>query len=1036
MSTNISAWSIRNPVPTLVLFLVLTLAGLFAFPLLGIDENPNIDVPAINVTVTQAGADPTELEAQVTKKIEDAVAGLGNIDQIISTVTDGSSVTRVEFVLGTDSDRATNDVRNAVSQVRQNLPKDIDEPIVQRLDWSGGPIISYSVSSAQRSVAELSNLVDQTISRAILAVPGVSQVNRIGGVNREVRVNLNPERLQALGITATEVNDQVRAFNTNLPGGRGEVGGNEQTIRTLGSAANVETLREYQIALPKGGFVSLSSLGTVTDGTGDIRKIAKINNQPAVVFTVLRSTGTVLVGVEEKVVAAVEELQKTLPSDIKLELINSVRADYIRESYSASVEAILLGALLAIVTIWAFLRDWRATLITSIALPLSLIPTFIVFKAFNYTLNFMTLLAMALVVGILVDDAIVEIENIERHQAMGKSPFRAALDASDEIGLAVVATTMSIVAVFGPVAVMTGVSGQYFRPFGVAVAASVLFSLLVARTITPMMAAYLLRDKPPTHPNPSTVPGSSRRDWLSYYYRHLLIWSLKHRIVTLLLSLVFLVSSIMLVPHIPFGLFQNGDIGLSIIHMELPPGSTIATTDHATQQLTTLLLKNPNVSTVQTDESVTKSTLYVKLKPRGERQQTQQEFEREIRPLFQQIPGVRLSFDSGGISGSKELAIVLKSEDATALTQVANTLEQQMRQVPGLVEVASSASLVKPEILIKPDPARATEQGVTVATIARTANLATLGDFDANLAKFDLPDRQIPIRVQLDPKYRNDIDTIQNLQIKTQTGTLIPLQSVAAVSFGSGPSQIDRYNRSRKISVEANLQGISLGNALNKVNALPALKNLPSSVQQERFGNAKIMNELFTNVGTALSAAILFIYAVLVLLFGDFLHPLTIMMALPFSLGGALLGLLITQKELGLFALIGIVLLMGLVTKNSILLVDYALLNQREGKPLYQAIVESGVARLRPILMTTIAMITGMLPIALGIGAGSESRSPMAIAVIGGLTTSTLLTLIVVPVIFTYVDSLQQFLFGRLLKGASQRHQEDALSTQNSKFKT
>ena len=452
MSFNISAWSIRKPIPTLVLFLVLTLAGVVTYPMLGIDENPNIDVPAVTVTVTQAGADPSELESQVTKKIEDAVAGLGNIDQIISTVNDGVSVTNVEFVLGTDSDRATNDVRNAVAQVRQNLPQDIQEPIVQRVDFSGGPIISYSVFSETKSVADLSELVDQTISRAVLAVPGVSQVKRVGGVDREIRVNLNPDRLQALGITATQVNEQIRNFNANLPGGRGEVGQTEQTVRTLGSAPSVEAMQNYQISLPKGGFAALSSLGTVEDGAGDVRKIARINNKPAVVFTVLRSTGSVLVGVTDGVQKAIKGLEPTLPKDVKVTLIDNSRSDFIKESFSASIESIVLGALLAIVTIWLFLRDWRSTLIAAVALPLSLIPTFFVFKAFGYTLNFMTLLAMALVVGILVDDAIVEIENIERHQAMGKSPYRAALDASDEIGLAVMATTLSIVAVFGPVA--------------------------------------------------------------------------------------------------------------------------------------------------------------------------------------------------------------------------------------------------------------------------------------------------------------------------------------------------------------------------------------------------------------------------------------------------------------------------------------------------------------------------------------------------------------------------------------------------------
>jgi hydrophobe/amphiphile efflux-1 (HAE1) family protein len=1021
MSFNISAWSIRNPIPTLVLFLLLTLGGIVVYPSLGIDENPNIDVPTVLVTVTQLGADPAELETQITKKVEDSVAGLGNIDQITSTINDGTSTTAVTFSLGTDSDRATNDVRNAVAQIRQNLPQDANDPIVQRLDFSGGPIATYSVSSTSRSPEYLSNLVDQQISRAILAVPGVAKVERIGGINREVRVNLNPERLQSLGLTATTVNDQIRSFNINLPGGRGEVGSQEQSIRTLGSAVRLADLQNYQITLPdSAGFVPLSSLGDVTDSAGDIRSIARINNKPAVVFSITRSTGAVVVGVEEAVRQAVTDYKKTLSSDIKIDLVNSLRADYIRESYMASVESILLGAVLAIVTIWLFLRDWRATLITSVALPLSMIPTFIVFKWFDYTLNFMTLLALALVVGILVDDAIVEIENIERHQAMGKKPYHAAIDASDEIGLAVVATTFSIVAVFGPVALMNGVTGQFFRPFGVAVASSVLFSLLVARTITPLMAAYMLKDKPHGQ-------EALKQDRLSYQYRRFLSWALNHRILSLGAAVAFLVGSFMLVPYIPVGLFQNGDVSLSIIKMELPPGTTMETTDKSTQRLTNVLLANPNVVAVQTDEKVGESTLYVKLKPMGDRKISQREFETEIRSTFPSIPGARLSFDTGGLSGSKELSIVLKSEDPTVLTQTTQALEKQMHGIPGLVEIASTASLVKPEIVIRPDPQRAADQGVSVSDIARTASLATLGDNDSALPKFDLPDRQIPIRVQIAPQFRNDIETIRNLQVKNTDGALVSLQSVAEIQFAGGPSQIDRFNRSRKVAVEANLQGVSLGDVNKAIHDLPVFKTLPASVQEEKFGNAKIMGELFSNVGLALGAASLLIYAVLVLLFEDFLHPLTIMVALPFSLGGAFMGLLLTHKELGLFALIGIVLLMGLVTKNSILLVDYALLNQKEGKPLYPAILESGVARLRPILMTTIAMIMGMLPIALGIGAGAEQRSPMAIAVIGGLMTSTLLTLIVVPVIFTYIDSLQHLIFGRLLKGAGDRRAQDPL---------
>ena len=1044
MSFNISAWSIRRPVPTIVLFLVLTVMGLAAFPFLGIDATPNIDVPSVSITVTQVGADPAELESQVTKKIEDAVAGLGNIDHISSTINDGVSNTKVDFVLGTDSDRATNDVRNAVAQVRQDLPQDINDPIVQRLEFVGGSIMSYAVASQQRSVEELSDLVDRTISRAVLAVPGVAQIQRLGGVDQEVRVELNPDRLQALGITATQVNDQIRAFNINLPGGRAEVGNSEQTVRTLGSAVSVEALKNYNIILPQGRAaatsatgeataagnvaqqttedvtVPLASLAKVTNGFAEPRQAALLNNKPVVAFAVLRSTGSTLVNVEEGVRAAVKQLEKTLP-DVKLELIFT-QADFVRENYQASIDALLLGAGLAVLTILIFLRDWRATLITAVALPLSAIPTFAVLKVFGYTLNNMTLLALSLVVGILVDDAIVEIENIERHMQMGKTPYKAALDASDEIGLAVVATTMSIVAVFVPVAFMSGITGQFFRPFGVTIVASVLFSLLVARTVTPLMAAYLLKDR--GHP-----AGQLRQDRLSYQYRRLLLWALRHRLTTLGIAILFFLGSLLLFPYIPSGLFGSADQGFSEVAVELPPGSNLQETDQTVQQLTQIFLQSPSVESVLATEglsgssssgsgtsSVNKASLFVKLKPRGERTISQQQLEQQMRQQFRQVPGARISFISQeGVGSSKDLSVVLKSENSVALNQVTEALTQQMRQLPGLVEVTSSASLVKPEVLIKPDPERAADQDVSVEAIARTASLATLGDNEADLAKFDLPDdRQIPIRVQLDPRFRNHIHTLENLQVPAKNSTLVPLVAVADIRLGSGPSQIDRLDRSRQVSVDANVQGMAIGDAFKAVYALPALNPLPPDVTRANVGNAQIMNDIFRNFAVALAAAVLFIYTVLVLLFSNFLHPLTIMVALPLSLGGALLGLLLGHQALGLFALIGIVLLMGLVTKNSILLVDYALMNEQASKPQDQAVLESGISRLRPILMTTIAMIAGMAPIALGLGAGSEVRSPMAIAVIGGLMTSTLLTLVVIPVIFTYADDFQSWIFQRM----------------------
>ncbi len=1050
MSFNLSSWSIRRPVPTIVLFLVLIVLGWMSFTQLGIDNNPNIDIPAVEVRVTQPGAGPTELETQVTKEIEDAIAGLGNIDNIISTVSDGVSTTTVNFILGTDSDRATNDVRNAVAQIRQNLPQDINEPIVQRLEFAGGPIMTYVVTSQRQSVEQLSNLVDQTISRALLSVQGVAQIQRVGGVDREIRVDLDPDRLQALGITATQVNDQVRAFNANLPGGRAQIGDNEQSIRTLGSAANVEELKNYQIVLPNGGFVALSSLGEVSDSSAEVRQTARLDGKPVVAFQVLRSTGSTLVTVEEGVRKAVDQLPKILPADVKLQLIFT-RADFIRESYRNTIDDLILASVLAVVTILLFLRNWRATIIAAVALPLSIIPTFAVQKLLGYTLNNMSLLALALAVGNLVDDAVVEIENMERHIEMGKKPMQAAFDSSAEVGLAVLASAATIISVFLPVAFMGGVPGQFFQPFGVTIAVSTIFSTLVARMVTPLMGAYLLKEKKSrgaqehrgrgarkyfnlksvweslARPNPTpprqlqgrgepahSTTGSTFRKIQNpkskiQPYRQLLSWALRHRLTTMAIALVFFIGSLMLVPLIPKGFVDNGDLGISTVSIELPPGSTLQDTEQVAQQANNLIHQNSAVASVLGNQEVDKATLTVKLKPKEERDISQVEFEQQLRPQFAQIPGARISFQSQGAAGSsKDLSIVLKSENPQALSEAANTLEQQMRTIPGLVEVASGASLAKPEILIKPDPARAGDLGVTVQAIASTASLATIGDTEANLAKFNLPDRQIPIRVQIATEARNNIDTIRNLRVPGENNTLVPLEAVADIRFGSGPARIDRYDRSRQVSVEANLQGISLGDAFNAVQKLPAMNPLPSGVVQQSAGDAEIMQEIFGRFGGALALGVMCIYAVLVLLYNNFLHPLTIMVALPLSLGGALLGLMIAQKALGLYALIGIVLLMGIVTKNSILLVDYTLINQQEGKTQRQALIEAGVSRLRPILMTSLATVAGTIPLALGIGAGAEVRSPMGIATMGGFTTSTLLTLLVVPVLFTYVDNLQR----------------------------
>ncbi|NEO46346.1 MAG: efflux RND transporter permease subunit, partial [Moorea sp. SIO4A3] len=1027
MSFHVSSWSIKNPVATLVMFLVLGIVGLFSFKQLGIDQLPNIDLPAVMVTVTQPGAGPAELEFQVTKKVEDAVASLGDIDQIRSTVTDGRSSTVINFVLGTDSNQATNDVRNAVAQIRQSLPLDINEPIVKRLEFAGGSVMTYAVASDKRSVEELSDLVDRKISRDLVNVPGVAQIDRLGGVDREIRVDLDPARLQAFGITATQVNDQIRSFNVNLPGGRGNIGGAEQNVRTLGSAKTVEELKNYRIVLPDGANVTLSSLGEVTDGFGDLRKAAYLNGESVVAFSVLRSTGSSLVSVEEGVRKAVEQLKTTLPDDIELRLIFT-RADSIRESYQATIDSLVIGSLLTVLTVGIFLRNWRVTLITAIALPLSIIPTFLVMKALNYTLNNLSLLGLALAVGNLVDDAICMIENIDQHLDMGKKPFKAAWDGAREIGLAVVATTATIVAVFLPVAFMGGIPGQFFQPFGVTVAVSTMFSTLVATTMTPMLSAYLLKPKSkalkvdplfakrgqlakvdplfakrgqlakvdklfakrgqlatlreqpnnlpysngkgkkpanlqPANLQPANLgqkatlreqPGTHQRRRIQPY-RSLLTWALKHRITTMLIAVAFFIGSLQLVQFIPKGLFNDGDTGISTILVDLPPGSELSETIDVIQETNRLLQSNPAVENVLAragNDGINSGIVYAKLLPKEEREISQKEFAQQMRQAFQKIAGARVSFRSQSRGGSsKDLSIVLKSENGELLAQTAQALEKQMRQIPGLVEVTSSESLVKPEIVIVPNPARAADLGVSVQAIARTASLALIGDLESNLAKFDLPDRQIPIRVQLDPASRDDIETLKNLRVPSRNGTLVPITAVADIRLGSGPAQIDRFNRARQVSLGGNLQGISLGDAIAKVKSLPAMNPLPPGVSEEPAGDAKIQQDIFSRFVSALGLAVLCIYAILVLLYNSFLYPFGILVALPLSIGGALMGLLVAQKELGLYALIGIVLLMGLVTKNAILLVDFALANHKEGTSQFKAVIQAGVSRLRPILM-------------------------------------------------------------------------------------
>lgn len=1020
---QISAWAIRNPIPTIVLFLILSLAGVVSFSKLRINDMPDIDLPTVTVSVSRTGAAPTELETQVTRLVEDSVSGLGNVEHIRSRINEGISVTTIEFAIGTDVDRATDDVRNAVASIRPNLPADILEPAVQRVEDTGQPILTFIVDAPQMAPDELSWFVDNDVAKAVLSAGGVSRLERAGGVDQEIRVRLDPDRLMALGITASEVSEQLKTQNVNQPGGRVTLGDGEQAIRTLGSAANLETLAQRRLILSGGRTVLLSELGAAERSWAEPRHRARFGDREVIGFSVYRSLGTGEVGVTRAVREKVAAFAATHRNVTIREVTSST--DDVLEGYAAAIEALVIGAALAVIVVWCFLRDMRATLISSVALPLSLLPTFGVMYLLNQSLNNITLLGIALVVGILVDDAIVEIENIVRHMRQsGKNAYEAALEAADEIGLAVVATTFSIIAVFMPVGFMPGMAGEIFKAFAIAVCTSVFFSLVVARMLTPLMGAFLMK------------PHDAREDeafWIPAYLR-LLGWTLRWRWLTVFAGLAFFAGSMMLARQLPADFIPASDRGRSVLAIELAPGARLADTDAAVRKAIDILETRPEVLSVyatlgtQTsagpfdDEGssgeVRKAILTVNLRPRGERALTQQQFEASVASQLAELPGARVRFGADGESGAR-IQVTLRSDDAEMLSRTVASVAREMQATPGFQNAGSTASLARPEIQLTPQPDKAATLGVSTGTIAQTANIATVGEADQNLPKFNLADRQIPIRVMLDEDARSDLSRILSLQVPTLTGT-VPLSSVADIALGAGPNQIDRLDRSRSATVEAELMDVTTGQAEALVADLPSIRNLPPAVTRQAAGDGEHMEQLFSGFVLAIGSGIILLLLVIVLLFNNFLQPVTILTALPLSLGGAFGLMALTGTSLSMPALIGILMLMGIAAKNSILLVEYAITARIERKlERDAALVDAARKRARPIVMTTVAMGAGMLPLALGIGADAEFRSSMAIAVIGGLLSSTALSLVYVPAVFTVMDDLDHWMrriFGPLLQ--------------------
>ncbi|MBI6548344.1 efflux RND transporter permease subunit [Xenorhabdus lircayensis] len=1018
MKFQLSEWAIRKPIPTIVIFLALTVAGLFSFFKLPINANPVINFPVVTVTVTQDGSSPSELENAVTQPIERAVSGLPGIRHINSTITDGVSITIVEFNLKVDPNVAISDIREQITQIRAELPQTIDEPMINRIDVEGGAILNYAVQSKDKDLTELSWFVDDTLSKKLLMVPGVQKIARLGGTSREILIEPDPVKLAALKISVADINQLLLQNNVNIPGGKMTVAGQSHTIRILGAKNEVDYLRQLKLPLEKNNWVTLGNIATVSDSHKETITIARLNSKPVIGFAVFRAKGSSDTVVEKGVTQTLNDIEKEYPNiDIKLVTSN---VKYTVSGYNLTMQTLIEGAILTVIVVFFFLKSWRATLIAAVALPLSILPTFIILHIFDYTLNSITLLALTLVIGILVDDAIVEIENIEKYIERGERPYIAAIKASNAIGFAIIAITITIVAVFLPVSFVGGFVGKYFVPFGITVSAAVLSSLLVARLVTPLMSAYLLLPKKHIKVDETETPK-----WIQKYIS-ILDKTLKFRKTALALAVVFLFGSLGLVDLLPSGFLPKSDVSIAKIEVETPPGTQATRSDEILQKIIKKLQDRPEVVDIFSVAGVegssgtisqNKSNILINLVPIDERKVSQKEFEQSLTPVLNEIPDIRYNF--GNSEGNRDVSIVLASDNPKILSQTTKQLRREMMKLNGLKNIQISQPLPRREIIITPNIAEAARAGVTTDAIGSVIKTATIGEINANVSKFNLSDRQIPIRVLLSKESRDNLTVLNDLYVNSTSGTNVQVRSVAGVSFASGPDKIERISRQRKAIIEADLDGIAIGTALDQINELPSLKNLPPEVKRIVYGDVEYMNEMFDRFSTTMILSVLMVLAILIVLFKDFLQPLTILIALPFAIGGAIIALLLYNAAIDMPVIIGILMLMGIVTKNSILLVEFILERARSGMSRNEAIIQAGRERVRPIIMTTIAMIAGMVPLVITSGADASFRAPMAIAVIGGLLSSTLLSLLFVPVVYSYMDDFKNFITPYLKKLSS-----------------
>lgn len=1019
---NISAWSIRNPVVPIVLFVALSIAGIMSFMNMDVQNDPDIEFPVVVVSISQPGAAPSEITTQITQKVESAIRSVQGVRNIDASSSEGNTTVSAEFEIGDDINAAVSEVKNAVDQIRSDLPDGILEPQIFKVATSSDPIAYFAVEASDMTLEQLSWFVDDSVARRLLSVEGMASVSRNGGVNREIRVVLDPAKMQSLGVSASQINSVLRQQNINASGGQSQIAGSRQSVRVLGNATDAFALSQTQISLGGGRSIKLADVAEVTDGFSEQRSMAFAGGKQVVTFGMSRAKGASDVTVFDNAMIKIAEIEKENPGVKFITLFNSV--DYTKGQYKSSMAAMIEGALLAIVVVFLFLRDWRATIISAIAIPLSAIPTFWFLDLLGFTLNTMSLLALGLVAGVLVDDAIVEIENIVRHMRMGKSAYQASIDAADEIGLAVVATTFSIVAVFLPVGLMPGVAGQFFKNFGLTVVASVLMSLAVARMITPMIAAYFLKA--------DGMAEHGEAGWIERYMK-ILRWSLGHRRWMMGIGAVSLVLTIALLVVLPKQFFPDGDTDFSRIRIEMVPGTTLERTREVSTEAAAIIEKQPEVKTAL--QSVREGAASIFITFNKDRARTSQEFEEDLTPFLTKIADARVTFQANGPGGGgggsgRDVSVMLSGSDPKMLDRTAATLVEQMKTLPELRAPRISADLQRPELIITPRNDLASQLGVSTVALSQTIRVATLGDIDQNSAKFSLSDRQIPIRVMLAKESRQDLDVIRNLPVPLATGGSVPLSRVADISFGAGPTSVQRRNQNFRIFIGADFApGIVSSEADKKINDLPIMKNLPTGVSRAPFGSQEWEQEMQGDFLVALVSGTLLVFAVLVLLYHRFMSPLVNMGSLLLAPLGGLLALGLVGQPISMPVFIGILMLFGIVAKNSILLIDFAIEEMARGVPKFEAIMEAGHKRAQPIVMTTVAMTAGMVPTALSLGGDGQWRSPMGTVVIGGLIVSTLLTLLIVPAGFSLADGFEKrigpWLRTRLLTYDPAKHKED-----------